>query len=107
MKTLARDAHIEEIFEFIESNPVSTILFVDQMKFCNEFSNFPWVKAESAVVEIDQEILDYFQIGKVPQFRFYVQGSEVTSIVGTCSYEEFQDVKRKVMGNVATLDNYR
>lgn len=107
MKELKRDAHIAEVFDYIESNPVAILLFVDQMKFCTEFSNFPWVRSESTVVEIDQEILDYFQIGVVPQFRFYVQGSEVASIRGTCSYEEFQGVKSRVMGNLSSLEEFR
>jgi len=107
MKTLARDAPIEEVFDYIQSNPVAIILFVDQTKFCNEFSNYPWVRSESAVVEIDQEILDSLQIGVVPQFRFYVHGNEVASIRGTCPYEEFQGTKSKVFANVEYLEDYR
>ena len=107
MKALTRDAHLEEVFAYVESNPVAIILFVDQMKFCNEFSNFHWVRSEASIVEVDQEILDSFQIGTVPQFRFYVQGNEVASIRGTCSYEDFVGVKTKVMNNVAPISKVR
>jgi hypothetical protein len=100
---LPRNASITEVFAYLENQPVVILLFVDQTKFNQDYSNFPWVRSEAKVIDIDQEILDSLQIGKVPQFRFYLRGNEVLTLIGTVSHEEFQEAKQKVIGNVKAL----
>jgi thiol-disulfide isomerase/thioredoxin len=100
---LSRSASLAEVFNYLEEKPVAVVLFIDQTKFNQDYANFPWVKNEAAVVEIDQEILDSLQIGKVPQFRFYIRGNEVLSLIGTVPFEEFSEAKQKVFGNVKAL----
>jgi thiol-disulfide isomerase/thioredoxin len=95
---LSRNATAAEVLKYIETKPVAILLFVDQTKFNVDYSNFPWVKSEAVIVDIDSEILDTLQIGKVPQFRFFVRGNEVASLVGTVSYEEYSELKTKVLG---------
>lgn len=97
---LPRNATATEVLSYIESKPVSILLFVDQTKFNIDYANFPWVRSEAAIVDVDSEILDTLQVGKVPQFRFFVNGTEVASLVGTISFEEFSDVKTKVLGKL-------
>lgn len=79
------------------------VLFVDQSDLCRQYVSMPWVQANSNVVEIDQDILDTFQIGKVPQYRFYMKAQEVANIIGTASQEEFQEIRNKVFGNVEPI----
>lgn len=99
LKQLKLDATLEEVFAHVETVPQSCILFVDQSVLCSQYSQTPWVGDHTQVVQVDEEIVDNFQIGKVPQFRFYVQGSEVASLVGTASYEEFIEIKERIFGN--------
>jgi hypothetical protein len=100
---LDRDASITEVFSHIETNPLAVILFVDQTKFNQDYSNFQWVRSEAQTVEVDQEILESLQIGKVPQFRFYLEGNEVANLIGTVSFEEFSEIKNQVFGNVKSI----
>ena len=100
---LPRDATVTEVLAYIESKPIAVLLFVDQTKFNVDYASFPWVRTEAAIVDVDQEILDTLQIGKVPQFRFFVEGTEITSLIGTVSFEEFSEVKTKVLGNVRPI----
>ena len=97
---LNRDSSLDDIFMSLESKQMMTVLFVDQTDFCNSYSQQQWVKDEAEIVEVDQEILDYFQIGKVPQFRFYVRGSEASNLIGTVSREEILKVKKQVFGDL-------
>jgi len=78
---------------------MTVVLFVDQTKQCGQYADFPWVRDEAQVVEVDQEILDSFQVGKVPQFRFFLRGNEVASLIGTASYDEYSALRLKVFGN--------
>jgi hypothetical protein len=99
MAKLPRSASLEDVFAHIETEPVTVVLFVDQTKLCSQYADFPWVRNEAQVVEVDQEILDSFQIGKVPQYRFFLRGNEVASLVGTADFEQYSSLKRKVFGN--------
>lgn len=100
---LPRDATVTEVMTYIESKPFTVLLFVDQTKFNSDYASFQWVRNEAAIVDVDQEILDTLQIGKVPQFRFFVEGAEVASLIGTVSYDEFAEVKNQVVGNVSPI----
>ncbi len=100
---LPRSASVTEVFAYVEQNAIAVVLFVDQTKFNQDYANFPWVGSEAEIVDVDQEILESFQIGKVPQFRFYVRGNEVASLIGTASFEDFQEIKSKTIGNVKSL----
>ena len=84
----------------LEAKQLLTILFVDQTDFCTLYHRQPWVEEEAVVIEVDQEILDHFQIGKVPQFRFYVRGSEVSHLVGTVPREDIVKLKKQVFGDL-------
>lgn len=97
---LNRDSSLDDIFMALEQKQIMTVLFVDQTDFCKLYSDQMWVRDEANVVEVDQEILDHFQIGKVPQFRFYVRGSEVSCLVGTVAREEILKTKKQVFGDL-------
>jgi hypothetical protein len=95
---LKRSASLEEVLAHLEKTPKEVVLFIDQTKGCKDYAAFPWVQAASEVVEVDQEILDHFQIGKVPQFRFYIRGNEVAHLIGTASNSEFMTLRNKMLG---------
>lgn len=97
---LNRDSSLDDIFYCLENKQIITLLFVDQTEFCTNYSQQQWVKDEADIVEVDQEILDFFQIGKVPQFRFYVRGAEAAHLVGTQSREEILKIKKQVFGDL-------
>lgn len=97
---LNRDSSLDDIFMCLESKQIMTVLFVDQTEFCKLYSEQNWVQDEANVVEVDQEILDHFQIGKVPQYRFYVRGSEVQHLIGTVAREEILKIKKQVFGDL-------
>lgn len=98
---LRRESNILEVFQYIENveeNPTSVILFVDQSALCESYTKQAWLQQENVqVVEVDQEIIDTLQIGKVPQFRFYVAGTEVHDLIGTASYETFLTRKKELL----------
>lgn len=97
---LTRESSLDDIFICLEAKQIMTVLFVDQTDFCELYSKQAWVADEANVVEVDQEILDHFQIGKVPQYRFYVRGSEVSCLVGTVPREEILKIKKQVFGDL-------
>jgi hypothetical protein len=97
---LLRESGLDDIFGFLDSTPIVTILFIDQTDFCRHYAQSSWVQDEANVVEVDQEIVEHFQIGKVPQFRFYLNGSEVASLVGTVPREDIVKMKREVFGEL-------
>jgi hypothetical protein len=100
---LSRDADLDDIISFLEAKPFAILLFIDGQKYAQQYADYPWVIEEAQVIEVDQEIVDHFQIGKVPQWRFYVKGSEVHHLIGTCPREEYLDNKNKVFGNLRSL----
>ena len=95
---LSRSASLEEVLSYLETSPKAVVLFIDQTKGCTDYAGFPWVQTESQVVGVDQEILEHFQIGKVPQFRFYIRGNEVAHLIGTAPSEEFVALRERVFG---------
>lgn len=97
---LNRGSSLDDIFICLEAKQIMTLLFVDQTDFCRLYSEQAWVQDEANVVEVDQEILDHFQIGKVPQYRFYVRGSEVQHLVGTVAREDILKIKKQVFGDL-------
>jgi len=97
---LSRDADLEQILAYLETKQLAVLLFIDGQKFCQNYAEYPWVPEEAQVVEVDQEIVDHFQIGKVPQWRFYVKGGEVHHLIGATTREEFLENKTKVFGNL-------
>lgn len=103
MAKLSRTAHLDEVLAFLDASPYSVVLFIDQQKYCQQYAEYPWVAEEAEVIEVDTEIVDHFQIGKVPQWRFYVRGSEVHHLIGTAPREEFVDNKTKVFGNLRSF----
>lgn len=103
MKGLEKTASLAEVFSFIETNSVATVLFVDQTKLCSTYCNFSWVAEQAAVVEVDQEIVDTLQIGKVPQFRFFLNGNEVGAVIGTVEFTDFAEERDRVFGNLKSL----
>jgi hypothetical protein len=103
LEKLERSASTVEIFAFLEANPLVTLLFVDQSGLSKQYISMPWVQAATNIVEIDQDILDTFQIGKVPQYRFYMKGQEVANLIGTASLDEFKEIRNKVFGNVEPI----
>lgn len=100
---LSRDADLDEVLAFLDSRQIAVVLFVDGQKYCQQYADYPWVGEDAEVVDVDQEIVDHFQIGKVPQWRFYVKGSEVHHLIGTASREEFIENKNKVFGNLRSF----
>jgi sulfur carrier protein ThiS len=102
---LEKTATVEEVFAHLEKTPRTVVLFVDQSPLCRQYTATSWVKDSVEIVEIDQEILDTFQIGKVPQFRFYLQGTEIETLVGTASREEFLETHGKAFQNVKTIQS--
>lgn len=103
MLKLSRDANLDEVLSFLGAKQIAIILFIDQQKFCTQYAEYPWVQEEGQIVEVDQEIVDHFQIGKVPQWRFYIKGGEVHHLIGTASREEFLENKNKVLGNLRSF----
>lgn len=103
MTGLSRDSHLDDILAYLDAKPYAVVLFVDQQKFSQQYADYPWIEQEAVVVEVDTEIVDHFQIGKVPQWRFYVKGSEVHHLVGTASREEYLENKNKVFGNLRSI----
>jgi hypothetical protein len=103
LEKLERSASTVEVFAYLETHPLVVMLFVDQSSLSKQYVSMPWVQANSNIVEIDQDILDTFQIGKVPQYRFYMKGQEVASIIGTASQEEFEEIHNKVFSNVVPI----
>lgn len=97
---LTRSASLEEVLAYLEKSQKAVVLFIDQTKGCTDYAKFPWVPIESEIVEVDQEILDHFQIGKVPQFRFYIRGNEVAHLVGTATNTEFTALRDKMFGTL-------
>jgi len=93
------------LLALLETQTLAVVLFIDQDKFCRQYADHEWVKAEAQVIEVDQEIIDHFQIGKVPQWRFFVKGSECfdACLVGTAAREEFQEHKNKIFGNLRSI----
>lgn len=100
---LSRDSDLEEVLAFLDARPMATILFVDGQKYCQQYADYPWVAEEAEVVDVDQEIVDHFQIGKVPQWRFYMKGTEVHHLIGSASRDEFIENKQKVFGNLRSF----
>jgi hypothetical protein len=97
---LSRDSDLEEILACLDIKPLSVILFVDGQKFCQQYSEFPWIAGEAEVIEVDQEIVDHFQIDKVPQWRFYVKGSEVHHLIGSADEQEFRETYLMVLRSI-------
>ena len=94
---------IEGVFEAINDNGVCTILFIDQTKLCQQYVSSSWILEEAEIVTVDQEILDIFQIGKVPQYRFFLQGSEVANLIGTVPRDQLLEMKQKIFGNIRSI----
>lgn len=92
---LMRNSDLDDLFARIETKLDLVVLYVDQTPFCLQYASQGWVAEEASVVEIDQEIMDGMQIGKVPQFRFYRNGTETKQIIGTVGREEFLQIKRE------------
>lgn len=105
MARLSRDADLEEVLALLEAQQFTIVLFIDGQKFCTQYAEYPWVAEEAEVIEVDQEIVEHFQIGKVPQWRFYVKGSEVHHLIGSAPREEFLENKDKVFGNLRSINN--
>lgn len=97
---LNRESNLDDVFMHLEERQTTTILFVDQTDFCMAYAEQSWVGIEAQVVEVDQDILEHFQIGKVPQFRLYVRGSEVENLVGTIPREELIAAKKRNFGDL-------
>lgn len=100
MMRLTPDSDLTEVLAFLEKQEVSVLLFIDQQKGCKQYAEYPWVQDVAEVVEVDQEIVDHFQIGKVPQWRFYLKGTEVHHMVGTVARDELMEHRQKVFGNL-------
>lgn len=103
MNRLPRKAILEEVLSFLADRKdfITTLLFVDQTKVCEQYTSQAWVPTETHIVEVDSEIIDHFQIGKIPQFRFYKGGSELPfPLVGTISREAFVEQKNMILGNL-------
>ena len=93
---------IEGVFSSINKG-MCVLLFVDESKFCQQYCQFPWVSEEAEIVAVDQEILEVFQIGKVPQWRFFLEGNEIANLVGTVSREQLMEMKQKLYENVRPI----
>lgn len=101
---LDRECSVEEVFARIQLEPQLTILFIDQTQFCRDYAGLPWIRRNQIdVVEIDPEILDAFQIGKVPQFRFFLNGNETGCLVGTADFEAFERSRTDSFGNIKSI----
>jgi hypothetical protein len=104
---LTRESGLDEVFAHVEHVPVTVVLYIDQSKICETFTKSAWVlnehKVPIQVVEVDQEIVQTMQIGKVPQFRFYRDGNEVGSLVGTVEYGDYSELRERVFGNAVSI----
>ncbi len=98
---IRRDADLEELFGLLETRKMVTFLFVDQTDFCQKYAAQAWVADEANIIDIDTEILEHFQIGKVPQYRFFQNGSEVAALVGTVPREDVFKIKKEHFGDFA------
>jgi hypothetical protein len=97
------EASVLDVFGLLETRPVLTILFVDDSDLCKNYLSLPWVKEEAEILMVDEGIVDTFQVGKVPQYRFFLAGNEIANLVGTCHREMVLDMKQKVFSNVRPL----
>lgn len=97
---LTRESNLDDVFMHLETRQTTTILFVDKTDFCSTYSGQSWVEHEAQIVEVDQDIVDHFQIGKVPQYRLYVRGSEVECLIGTIPREDLIEAKKRNFGDL-------
>ena len=100
---LLENASAGDLFSLMETRPLLTVLFVDDSDLCKKYLSMPWVAEEAEVLMVDEGIADIFQVGKVPQYRFFLEGSEISNLVGTCNRETILEFKQKIFGNVRTL----
>jgi hypothetical protein len=97
------DASICDVYSLAETNPILTILFVDDSDLCRNFISQPWVLQEAEVLFIDEAIVDVCDVKTVPQFRFFLEGDEVSKLTGTCSYETLMAQKKSLFGKIRVL----
>jgi hypothetical protein len=88
----------------LDSTDVCALLFIDQQPFCKQYAEHWWVKEAGHVIEVDTEIVEHFQLGKVPQWRFYLKANEVHHAVGTLTREEFMEQRNKIFGNLISFN---
>ena len=100
---LRSDCSLDEILMLLDTQNVCAVLFVDHQPMCKHYSQQSWVQDAGQVVEVDQEIVDHFQIGKVPQWRFYLKANEVHHAVGTIPKEQFEEERKKIFGNLTNF----
>ena len=99
-ESLNSAASVIEIFAHLESVPRAVILFVDESQFCRSYTEVPWIKAHGvSVVDLDRDILDAFEIEKVPTYQFYILGQLVGNLIGTASESEFIEIKNELFQN--------
>lgn len=109
---LHRESSLEDIFLYLTKveEPTSIILYVDKSPLCNQYTlnNSKWMENEEVrIVEVSQDIVETLQIGKVPQFRFYINGTEVHELIGTVSQADFLERKNNLFSSVLKIKNYK
>lgn len=100
---LLENASAIDVLALLETRPKLTVLFVDDSELCKKYLSMPWVSEEAEIARVDEDIADIFQVGKVPQYRFFLEGNEVSNLVGTCNRDTVLEFKQKIFGNVLTF----
>ena len=111
---LNRESSVDDVFKYIEDpqvgGPLKVVLFVDQGDLCTQYTNVSqrWLSMENIpVVEVCGHIQETFQIGKVPQMRFWFAGSEIYDEVGKITYQEYLEIKRDLLGKINLTSEQR
>jgi hypothetical protein len=100
MPMLENISAVDLLDSMMENTTQRTILFVDESELCTKYLSMSWVLEEAEVVVCDEAIANIFQVGKVPQYRFYLEGSEISNIIGGCNKETLLEHKKNVFGNL-------
>ena len=97
-KTLSREASFIEVFAYIESVPRGVLVFIDRTECSkNYLENQPWIAGRAQIVEVDQEMVEIFEVEKIPQFIFYLRGDELGRITGAIDIFSFNAFEQELL----------
>jgi hypothetical protein len=86
--SIIENANAGHVFLLRMTKPTLTILFVDETEFCQDYISNAWVQDEAEILFVDDSIIKIFKIERVPEYRFYVDGVEVSSLLGAHTRED-------------------
>ena len=90
--SLCHTADLEEILIYLGAKKIAVILFIDQQDFCVKYAASPWVPTIAKTIRVDQETVEYFKIDKVPQWRWYHNGSDIHHLIGAASEADTREI---------------